>query len=162
MNEQNPRPRGRPPKARPVEPAPEQQLEKIMGQIKYATVTDVIRDAIFPPPEVQSGGFVEDVIVHPTIDYTKAGELTVSDIVQVVNPNSVNYGVIFIVGDIKGGLKETKVHGFYLQPGAKKEFITVNINDLKNDGGLAIYGEARIKSRNPVSQQWKDEHGQPN
>lgn len=149
MNEQNPvvpKPRGRPPKVRPIEPAPEQQLAKVMDQIKAAT----------DPLPVQSGGFIEDVIVHPVIDYTRAGQLTVSDIVQVVNPNSLNYGVVFIVGDIKG----TKVHGFYLQPGAKKEFLTVDITDITNDKGLAIYGEARVKSRQPVSQQWKDEHGQ--
>lgn len=151
--------RGRPPKARPIELPPDKQLATIMDQITLSSPASINPDLnpdYKAPTATNDSDFVEDA--QPAAEQHQQAQLKMFDIVQVVNPESPAYGVVFIVGATHG----TSVHGFYLAVGARKQYVTVDLSDLTNDKGMAIYGEARIKSRQPVSQQWKDEYGQTN
>jgi hypothetical protein len=68
----------------------------------------------------------------------------IHDVVQVNNPNSEHFGVLFQIGDINEG----KLHGFIMHTGGRKEFVTVGV------GEVIVVGIARMRSKQPVSEQW--------
>jgi hypothetical protein len=70
------------------------------------------------------------------------------DVVQVYSKEHRHYGVLFQVGDVKGG----SVHGYILSEGGKREFITVKA------GELHLIGESRVRLKVPCSGQWLAEH----
>lgn len=164
--------RGRPPKVPivlpvlPVPPAPaphqhprelkkEEQLEQILEQIG-ASIKGEAPDP-FPTTPLPSVMEAPPWLEHPfkAIPSVKPTEsIQPNDIVQIVSRESRLYGMTFIVGDVKGD----KVHGFYLMPGGRKEYVTVSMADLTNDKGLAVIGITRVKSLTPVSEKWKQDH----
>lgn len=82
----------------------------------------------------------------------------INDVVQIVNRESKLYGIAFIIGDIQN----ERIHGFYIMPGGKKEYVTVTINDISNEHGIAVVGKTKVKSHTPCSQKWNQEHGKAN
>lgn len=75
----------------------------------------------------------------------------INAVVQVFNPTSPYYGVLFIIGDIKGG----KVHGFHMLAGGRKEYVTVGTEEC------FPIGVSKSRSKEPCSPQWKLEHKMP-
>ncbi len=69
-------------------------------------------------------------------------------LLQVVNPESNYFGVIFTIG----AASETELHGYYIMPGKAKHFITVPLSDCK------AVGVAEVKSKNPTSPEWNKMH----
>jgi hypothetical protein len=93
-----------------------------------------------PPPAPQ---FIEDV-VHPAAeeDY---GIISPKDVVQVTGTESRIYGVIYVVGDIRG----EDVHGYCVMPIAgEKRFVT------EQYGRLTKIGVASVLSRTPCHADW--------
>lgn len=77
--------------------------------------------------------------------------LRLYDAVQVYDPESSHWGVIFQVGDVRG----SKVHGYYLQPKGEKVYVTFNINQLR------LIGTSRVRSKACCSPKWVAEHNTP-
>lgn len=74
--------------------------------------------------------------------------IVVHAVVQVFNPTSPYYGVLFQVGDMQQG----KAHGFHMMSGGRREYVTVGIDECWP------IGMSKTRSRNPVSPQWEQEH----
>lgn len=72
----------------------------------------------------------------------------VHDVVQVVNPNSPFFGVLFQIGDMQTG----QVHGFHMMSGGKREYVTVGTDECK------MIGPSKVRSKDPTSPQWKMDH----
>ena len=72
----------------------------------------------------------------------------VCDVVQVNDQQSRHYGQFFTLGDIKHG----KAHGFYIQEGTKKEFITVPVE------AIHFIGRAKVRARVACSTKWIADH----
>lgn len=123
MNEETiqPKRRGRPPKQKPPEP-----------HIKIEPELPSIEDAQPPKTEPETGQI----------------GVFVQAVVQVSNPASQYYGILFIVGDVRAG----KAHGFHMLAGGKKEFVTVGIEEC------FPIGVSKVRSKDPTSPQWKQEH----
>lgn len=62
---------------------------------------------------------------------------------QVASENSMHNGMLFIIGDIRGG----RAHGFYMN-NRKREYITVNTDEIVR------IGRTKISSREPCSPKW--------
>lgn len=160
---------------RPDEIDQKQELANVLQQIEAVTGikpgSDVVESPkiVAPEPATQTAKELPQVPTPaptmaqisepqpPVINYHKAGEINVYDVVQVVNSQNKNYGVIFIVGDVKG----STVHGFYIT-GETRQFVTVEISDIKNDKACGILGEAIVKSKKPCSEEWINKYGIPN
>lgn len=67
------------------------------------------------------------------------------DVVQIIDPKHVFYGLFFVVGDV---LRD-RVHGYHMVEGhGRKEYVSV-------DSSACYYiGEAKIRSQNPCSPKW--------
>jgi len=159
---------------RPQEPAPEQELASVLQQIEAITGikpgSDVVEEKKRPEPDTVTNKELPQApspaptmapIVEtppPVINYLRAGEVNVYDVVQVINSKSKYYGVLFIVGD----MVDTTIHGFYVTPGGGREFVTVDISEIKTDKACGIMGEAIVKARNPCSEEWNTRYGKEN
>mgnify|MGYP001571680182 FL=1 len=85
----------------------------------------------------------------PTVEPAKLlSGLAVHAVVQVTNPTSPFYGVLFQIGDMQGG----KVHGFHMMSGGRREYVTVEIHEC------FLIGMSKVRSKEPCSPQWKQEH----
>jgi len=73
--------------------------------------------------------------------------IVIHDVVQVTNPNSAYYGVLFQAGDIQKGL----VHGFHMISGGRREYVTVGVDECK------LIGPSKVRSKDPTSPLWKQE-----
>jgi hypothetical protein len=93
---------------------------------------------------------IEDAIRPPLPDEPKPPALGifVHAVVQVFNPSSPFYGVLFIIGDVKDG----RVHGFHMLAGGKKEYVTVGTEEC------FPIGVSKARSKAPCSPQWMEEH----
>lgn len=71
------------------------------------------------------------------------------DVLQVIDPQSRQYGMFFVLGDVRHG----KAHGYYLQEGGKREFITI---PLERDGNVCLWfvGRSKVRSRVACSPKW--------
>ncbi len=167
--------RGRPPTKPPPEPSQEEQLKSVMEQIKMATgaVGPHMEQPPHPPP---SAPMSTPDVSNPTPPATPPApivpaapprafqlpaifpDIKAFDVVQIMNRESRLYGILFIVGDIDG----QRVHGFYFNPGGKKEFVTVNVSELTHNGTVAFIGESRVRAREACSSKWLMDHGKPN
>lgn len=67
------------------------------------------------------------------------------DVVQIIDPASRLFGLLFAVGDVKKG----RVHGYYLTEGRQKQFVTINLDMVYRVGGLA-----KVRSATPNSPKW--------
>ena len=63
------------------------------------------------------------------------------DVVQILDPDSRNYGGFLIVGDVMGD----KVHGYFLTEGRQRQFVTVRIQFCWH------LGTSRVRLLNPCS-----------
>lgn len=158
----------------PQEPDKATQLKSIMEQIAAATgdaqhvpapitpqPAPPIAIPVPPPTAPEDTRAVTPVtaaaLAQQPPPVNKFLEVSKGDVVQVVNRDNQNYGVLFIVGDVQG----ESVHGFWLT-GTSKEFVTVSVSDLINERGLALIGKSRVLSHNPTSPQWQKQYGQTN
>lgn len=143
----------------PRELKPDEQLKLVMDRI--AQVTCGGNPMVFDPPTFPTMPLPSAPATPPIVTPAKwvapigkFQDIQPNDVVQIVSRESRLYGMTFIVGDVKGD----KVHGFYLMPGGRKEYVTVSMADLTNDKGLAVIGITRVKSLTPVSEKWKQDH----
>jgi len=70
------------------------------------------------------------------------------DVVQVSNPQSRYYGILFQVGDCQNG----QVHGYAITEGGGREFFTLGIMEVR------WIGESKIRARVPCSSKWLAQH----
>lgn len=141
----------------PHEPPPEQQLQSVMEQIKAAT--GVTADEPLPPaPPPPTLAMVQQPPKPPKAIIVSQGTLEPFDVVQIMNRESRQYGIMFIVGNTDG----PRVHGFYFTTGGKKEFVTVNISELTHNDSVALIGSSRVRAREACSSKWQMDHGKPN
>lgn len=66
------------------------------------------------------------------------------DVVQINNPEHINYGMFFIVGDSRNG----KLHGFAISDHRKKEYLTVPEKDCHR------IGVSKVRSTKTCSDKW--------
>lgn len=157
LDPSKPQPRLR--RQRPSEPSDKEQLDAVMKQIQMLSTPSAASEekapaqqhkdlaaAVIPPksevslfaPASESLPAVEDVATQ------QSGVLLDDDLVQIVDPASHQYGVVYAVGDVSGG----RVHGYHIGPSRRKEFITARLDQV------VVVGKPAVKAREKVSRQW--------
>jgi len=71
-------------------------------------------------------------------------------VVQIINNENINYGLIFTIGDIRHG----RAHGYHFLMGKKggKDFVTVNCDECW------VIGPSKVRSNKPISPKWQSDH----
>jgi hypothetical protein len=75
----------------------------------------------------------------------------IDDVVQIANNENKMLGLLFIVSDIRNH----KIHGYYLLPNGKHEYVTVGEDEVLHVGPKT---KGHIRSRNPCSPKWLTEN----
>jgi len=75
-------------------------------------------------------------------------DLSKHDVVQIADQGSRTHGMFFMVGDVF----RTKVHGYYILEGSKKEFITVDRDKV------VIIGPSKVRAEKSCSDKWISDH----
>lgn len=76
------------------------------------------------------------------------------DVVQVIDIGSRHFGMFFMVGDHY----HNKVHGYYMQPGLHKEYITIEAHHCLYIGRPET-GSKAVRSSQPCSPKWIADRG---
>jgi len=139
---------------------PENDLKNVMAQIKAiesgaqkpaggevltTSATPVTAEAEAPPPVVSPPATLPTTT--PTPFAPKAPDW-LHNVVEVTSKDSRYFGVLFRLGDIRGG----KAHGYILKEQGGREYITVASDHI------TTVGKAKVKAGRCCSGQWVSEH----
>jgi hypothetical protein len=105
--------------------------------------TDLTSGVMEAPPSVASSP-----LAAPPIPQAQPTPPWLHNVVEVISKESRHYGVLFRLGDIKGG----KAHGYILKEQGGREYITVGADQIQT------MGKAKIKAGRCCSGQWIEEH----
>lgn len=100
-----------------------------------------------PPTPPASAASASDPPLQPIV----GTPFHVDDVVQVVDRQSRHCGIFFTLGDVKNG----KAHGYRMEPGQKKEFITEPVSGLLF---IKSATKGQVVAREKVSPKWHSDH----
>jgi hypothetical protein len=142
----------------PEDPSKEAELQNVMSQIKALsggvadekeqapTLGPVPAQAPDPPPAAPS---ILEPPATPQLKRSKTQPFKLHDVAQVTSKEGRYFGVLFQVGDIKGG----EVHGYTLKEHGGREYITAKVSDV------TLIGESKVRLKTPCSPKWIADHG---
>lgn len=122
----------------------------LSGEDVPATSPEPTTDETEAPPSVASPPAASPIQQPPQITPPQATPAPpwLHNVVEVISKESRHYGVLFRLGDIKGG----KAHGYILKEQGGREYITVGADQIQT------MGKAKIKAGRCCSGQWIEEH----
>lgn len=142
----------------PREPSDAEQLKTVMDQINalagggstnQGQVTAPPSETPQPSPAAPSPNLQPPASPPPPVVATAApAAFKPYDVVQVSNPQSRYYGLLFQIGDCQNG----QAHGYAITEGGGREFYTLSIHEVVH------IGEAKIRARVPCSSKWLEQH----